>query len=381
MGHSEPSRADPITVVTRILSFHAAYACRHSGACCTAQWRIPLDDTRRLRLERAASSGQLPHAAALTESRDGTTVLRLAEGGTCTAFERAAGDRFAMCAIHRVLGPAALPTACRQFPRVALLDPRGVSVTLSHFCPTAAALLLADGPIAVVEDPPGFGADLEGLDAREALPPLLAPGMLMDVESYAAWESGALRVLADDRRTPESALAAVGDSVERLRTWTPRRGPLLNWIAGSDPVGSDPVGSDPDESRRLRFQVVLECVPEDLLHSSLPDDRAAADRRWVAPGWTGYARPLRRYLAARLHGSWVPYQGRGLRTVVESLATALAVVRVEAARACGRAERPLDGALLVQAIRAADLLLVHEADSLALARRWSAVEHGSAAWV
>ena len=103
-------------MVTRVLSVHAAYACRHSGACCCAEWRIPVDETRRLTLERAASSGQLPREAASTESRDGTTVLRLAEDGRCTAFERAAGDRLAMCAIHRVLGPAVLPTACRQFP-------------------------------------------------------------------------------------------------------------------------------------------------------------------------------------------------------------------------------------------------------------------------
>jgi Fe-S-cluster containining protein len=369
-------------VTTRVLSVHARYACRHSGACCSSGWRIPVDDEQRRALERAASAGSLPGTAARTESRDGLTVLRLAGDGTCTAFEHADSDRLAMCAIHRVLGPEALPVACRHFPRVCLLDPRGVSITLSHFCPTAAALLFEDRPLAVIEDPPGFvGAfAYEGLDAREALPPLLAPGMLMDLESYAMWEARALGVLADDRYTPESALAALGVEVERLRTWSPRQGPLLaalSELPGSDPSGSDPVGSDPIECRTRRFRDVLDCLHEWLEHPQLPEDPADLDERWVTPRWTEHARPLRRYLAARLHASWVAYQGRGLRTVVESLAAALAVVRVEAARACAETGRPVDKNLLIQAIRAADLLLVHKADSLALARRWSDAERAA----
>ncbi len=50
-------------------------------------------------------------------------------------------DPAGRCAIHSALGHDALPVACRQFPRVSVTDPRGVSVTLSHYCPTAAALL------------------------------------------------------------------------------------------------------------------------------------------------------------------------------------------------------------------------------------------------
>ncbi len=336
-------------------------------------------------MDRAVGSGALPVSAALTESREGLTVLRLANTGACTAFEPATAGRPALCAIHRVLGPEALPTACRHFPRVCLLDARGTSITLSHFCPTAASLLFEEGPIAVVDDAPRFPADptWEGLDARDTLPPLLAPGMLLDLEDYAAWETRALAVLDDDRHSPERALEILAADVERVRTWTPRRGPFLTLLSGSDPsgsdpVGSDPLGSDPLESKGRRFLTVTRCVADGLARPRLPAAFEILDERWVAPCWTAWSGPLRRYLAARLHASWVPYQGRGLRTIVESLAASLAVVRVEAVRACEVAGQPLDRERLSRAFRAADRLLVHETDAQALAHAWSAVEDGIA---
>jgi hypothetical protein len=60
--------------------------------------------------------------------------------------------------------------------------------------------------------------------------------------------------------------------------------------------------------------------------------------------------------------------------VVESLTASLAVVRVEAAQQCAAAGRALDEPLLRDAIRMADLLLLHEADAQALATTWSRTE-------
>ncbi len=109
----------------------------------------------------------------------------------------------------------------------------------------------------------------------------------------------------------------------------------------------------------------------------------------VAPAWSAFSRPLRQFLAAHAFGNWCAYNGQGLRTVVRSLDVALGVVRVEAARACAGAGRPstslgttlspskgrpLDETLLAEAFRAADLLLVHLADPLVLARQLSEVE-------
>ena len=105
-----------------------------------------------------------------------------------------------------------------------------------------------------------------------------------------------------------------------------------------------------------------------------PDRLHTADARWVAPAWPQFSQPLRHFLAAHAFGNWYAYHGMGLRTVVRSLEVALSVVRVEAARLCDAAERPLDEPLLIEAMRAADLLLVHLADPKALAARLSEVD-------
>ena len=79
-------------------------------------------------------------------------------------------------------------------------------------------------------------------------------------------------------------------------------------------------------------------------------------------------------LAGRLFGSWVAYQGGGVRTVVASLTCALGVVRVEAARQCATADSTLTASLLLQAIRQDDLLLIHKADRGQLALELARVE-------
>jgi hypothetical protein len=84
--------------------------------------------------------------------------------------------------------------------------------------------------------------------------------------------------------------------------------------------------------------------------------------------------PLARYLAARAFGSWLGLQGVGVRTALRGLDTALAVARVEAARLCAEADAALDAPRMLEAFRAADLLLVHLASPEALARRLSKAE-------
>jgi len=77
---------------------------------------------------------------------------------------------------------------------------------------------------------------------------------------------------------------------------------------------------------------------------------------------------VRRYLATKAFGAWVTYQADAARGLVRWLQLAHDVLRVEAARACGEANRPLDGDLLFTAVRQTDLLLTHYADGLAVAR-------------
>src|SRR5262245_56249566 len=164
------------------LSHHLAYACRHSGACCTAGWPIPIERHRIAAVQAAIASGRARaprewHRPAPEASPEVAGVLALPPSGACVFFQSGAGSdcpAAGCCTIHAVR-----PTSCRHFPYACVLDPRGVHVTLSHFCPTAANLLFDDDvDVRVVEGPPLFADaddEPEGLDAREALPPV-SPG-------------------------------------------------------------------------------------------------------------------------------------------------------------------------------------------------------------
>jgi hypothetical protein len=58
--------------------------------------------------------------------------------------------------VRDALGRTALPLACRQFPRVVVRDPRGMSIVLLHYGPTAAAQLGRDAPVEVTESSRAF---------------------------------------------------------------------------------------------------------------------------------------------------------------------------------------------------------------------------------
>ena len=182
------------------LAFHAAWLCRHSGACCRAGWSIPVEgpafETLRRHFGSREDAGQLfVHEGHMPEGA--AAIVGTRHNGACVFFDEVANER--RCEIHRTLGASSLPLACRQFPRVAMQDRRGTFVTLSHFCPTAAGLLLEATSFDVVQAPPGLALDgaLEGLDATAVLPPLLRPNLLTDLDGYGAWERRALGSLAD----------------------------------------------------------------------------------------------------------------------------------------------------------------------------------------
>jgi hypothetical protein len=262
---------------------HARYSCRHAGACCRSAWVIPFED--------------------------GTIAARDAHGAC--AFLDGAARR---CSIHRADGVRALPLTCRMFPRVVLHDARGTFISLSHFCPTAASLLFDrtdEEPVTIVEAPAAL-ADigvLDGLDARGEWPPLLRPRVLMDPDSYGAWERRALSVLTRGESPAADALAALGEATLRIASWTPDSGALLDAVhAGFDALGSEGA-ADPVRER-------------------------AAVKRW---------------LAARLFGAWIAYQGNGLAATLAYLRSCLETFEMEAA---------IDGSP-IEAIRRSDLRIVH----------------------
>ena len=153
------------------LSIHADYRCRHSGACCSADWDVPVELPVYRTLEEAVARGRLqPQPAArhlvpfVVEPDlpdDAAAMLERTDAGECVFFER----ETKLCIVHRDLGEAALPATCRYFPRLAVRDGRGTFITLSHFCPTAASMLFRDDcPLTIVSGPRAFPpGDYEGL--------------------------------------------------------------------------------------------------------------------------------------------------------------------------------------------------------------------------
>jgi hypothetical protein len=362
----------------RWLSMHVAYACRHRGACCAAAWPVPVERLSVPDIDRAVDEGRLraidgvrawltPHPSAPDEVAG---TFRHAADGRCV-FHHRQGEPGGSCAVHAALGHDRLPAACQHFPRVCLLDDRDVHVTLSHFCPTAAGLLVdADAPVRIVEGPPPVPGreQPEGLDVRGQFPPLLSPGVLMDADGYEAWEAHLVEALAGARPRGGSAEAAV-DLLARdallLGAWRPGAATLAETIAGL-PVGpTRPTAvADPLEL----FETARAACDPPWTWPATPDDVRGIDRRLVEPVWPSFDRVLRRYLAAHAFASGAAYHAGGLGPVVRSIARAGAVLRVEAARAAGLARRNVDEALLLEAIRQADLLLRHYADPVRLAR-------------
>jgi hypothetical protein len=356
------------------LNLHSAYCCRHSGACCTAGWAIPVEaptfETLRVhfggrftRDELFTTGGPLPEGAA--------AILGLRPGGGCVLFDE---DHGRLCTVHRELGPALLPVACRQFPRVVLHDARGTLISLSHFCPTVASLLESPAPIEIVEAPETLAleGDVEGLDARGSLPPLLTPGMLADHDGYAAWERRAIGVLARGDLTAARSIDTIAEATQALQSWRPGGPALADQVhrafdAAEGGHVQEAHGDPAGDERRL--QIALDSVPR-----GVPRQNAFADYRrvWadVLPWWHEVDRPVRAYLAARLFGNWIAYYGRGLHALVEYLRLGLSVLKMEAARhAAVSSSATSPWQTVLAASRSADLLLVHLSDPKELARR------------
>jgi Fe-S-cluster containining protein len=299
------------------LNFHVDYACRHSGMCCSSGWPIPVERARVGAIEDAISRHVIPlrvepWLAPIEDAPDDVAgMLALRDNGHCVFFEAGRPG----CSIHDVK-----PAGCRHFPYLCLIDQRGAHVTLSHYCPTAAAMLFEHhGPIAIVDGPaPNGDEDVEGLDARDALPPAESDGKrLMSFDELSAWEREQI----------------AGARIEEL-----------------------------DADDRALFDQARSAVP---LPWSWPAPPEHLDEIWwsqVAPAWPRFNHVLANYAAAKSFASWSLYLGDGLEAAAHVARIASAVLRIECARQCAIVGRPLDRELLTEAIRQSDLLLVHYAD-------------------
>jgi Fe-S-cluster containining protein len=295
--------------VITCLSFHAGYRCRQSGACCRAGWAIPFDEREAEQVRTLQITG-----GSLSTEPAGRTIALRQEDGTCSFFRAGTHD----CAIHRTGGHAALPVSCRIFPRVVRQDAAGTAISLSHYCPTAAALLFeepaASSAPAIVEAPPAFAdvGPLEGLDARHEWPPLLRAGVLMDLDGYASWERQGVELLIRPGVRPETGVTALAAITARIVKWSP---------SGAEPL-HDAIDAAFDALAPAAGEVIG------------VDDRA-----------------LKRWLAARLFANWMAYQGDGLAAIAAYLESCVETFQRESARANDARE----------AIRRSDLLILHQA--------------------
>ena len=308
------------------LNFQLSYACRHSGLCCTSGWPIPVEQPNVAAIEETITSQVIPlrvepwlvTGPGLPDDVAGTLALR--DNAHCVFFEAGRPG----CAIHEIK-----PASCAHFPFVCLFDQRGVHVALSHYCPTTTALLFEhDGPIAIVEGPSPIGDldMLEGLDAREGLPPLRAGSreLLMTFDELTDWQRDQI----------------AGAKMEELHA---------------------------DDA--ALFDRARASVPTPLSWPEAPNELESIWFSMVAPSWPRFDDVLTRYAAAKAFASWSLYLGDGVEAAARTARIARAVLRIECARQCRAFGRPLDRELLSNAVQQSDLLLVHYADPETLATR------------
>jgi hypothetical protein len=287
----------------RCLSVHAAYLCAHAGECCRAGWTIPVEE------------GLVEPLLILGFRIGADRVAPVAADGACTFFEGNAGR---LCAIHRRGGASLLPSVCRHFPRVAVTDARGTSLTLSHFCPTAAALLFKPVPLAIVKAPRSLALDgvLEGLDATTVLPPLLDRDVLTDWDGYTAWEEEAVGLFNVGDAEPEQLVECLKRATDAICAWRPGNEPLA--VAARKTFAGMSVG------------------------------------RVGGRSWDGFGQPVNAWLAAHVFASWAAYERDGLRAIPESVSAALGLLRREV-----DSRGPLTRESMLGSIRAADFHLRH----------------------
>jgi Fe-S-cluster containining protein len=353
------------------LSIHARYQCRHAGMCCQ-NWTVPAEPevirlVEQRGLRRRGFDGPLFVSSRKSDSA-GTKDVARDKNGNCAFFEQDAGR---LCLIHREAGADALPAACRHFPRTFLQDGRGTFVSLSHFCPTAANLLGGGQPLAVVDAaPPLMLADpIEGLDARDALPPLVRPGVLCDLDGYTAWEQAAIGVLARTDLTWQEALRRITAATDRVRAWRPDAAPLAVCVEEAFQEAVRHTGPPAPSDRELVNLV-----------SGLADGRALSfvegtalaefEQLWndrVGARFEQHDAAMKNFLAARLFANWIAYQGRGLRSIVHWVRTAAALVRHHTLRRALESNHETTQKDFTEAVRMTDLLLLHVVDTQAFA--------------
>jgi Fe-S-cluster containining protein len=358
MGNEAWKRAEKPEI--RCLSFHSEYRCQNSGVCCASGWQIAVEAQveASLRLALAGARAPLPNGPegfqVMIDPPPGCRSSLRDVGGTC--WFRDESER--SCAIHREFGEQSLPSACRQFPRVCVLEPDAVSISLSHYCPTAAGLLFGtDADFKIVTQPKAFPAawPFEGLDARHSYPPFLRPGVSLGFDGLRTFEERTVRTLST--LPLWRALSVIDSAVGGLRAWNADAGPLPALISGTfDRAAEESEIVAPGTDPRPILQAAL---AEGTVAMRLPNPRPTP---MSLPPVADLA--LRKYVASRLIGAWVMFQADDIRTVLNYLRLCVDTVLLFANAA---EDRAFPAERWKEAIRNSDLWLLHYCDPERLA--------------
>lgn len=274
--------------------------------------------------------------------------------------------------MEAAIGWAGLPHSCRQFPRLLLADAEGWHLSLSTWCGTAASIVVNDDRplqtfLSFATIPTDPRVHVEGLDAREAWPPLLRPGILAGVDGYEAWEDAVLRqylMRVGEGMSLSNALLAMLDFTEAIRAWSPADSdadlPTLIRARSrhTEAMASAAEASADSDASFLLFNLI-QGVPAAWRPPRWPDgltDPTHDDRPLTRPQ---AELALCRYLATRLVATWVAYQGGGLRSVAASLIVCHALAVQALVASAGNT--PTFGHI-TDAIRATDWLVLHLLD-------------------
>ena len=217
---------------------------------------------------------------------------------------------------------------------------------------------------------------MEGLDARVALPPLLCPDVLMDLDAYEAWEKAAVTEFSNCRHA-EVALRRIASATDRLREWRPG-GPSLDAALASAFATADETEPSWMEhglllARTLNRGVVS--LDNDANSQPRPANRDQRTANREPRTADRLERVIANYLAARAFRGWIAYQGRGLRTIVTWLRACHDIVCLLAFRAAEDQGRQVTIPDVIEAIRQADYVMLHTIDSQDFADAARGVEH------
>jgi hypothetical protein len=215
---------------------------------------------------------------------------------------------------------------------------------------------------------------MEGLDATDTFPPLLRPGLLCDIDGYDAWERAGVATFGRGDLAYGACLDIVAAATDSIRDWQPGDGTLTERVNAGFRDARAENGADPLSQRRT-IEALASLTAGRVGHDLAPID--LFDEKWerhIGVRFDAFDRGMRHYLAARLFANWMAYQGRGLRSIVEWLRTCAAVVRHQLLHRVLDAGSPPGVEDFIEAVRSADLLLLHVVDTAAFAQHVAAIE-------